>query len=176
MWDGYWQARQHLDYYRVVKEHLEQFGPMESVLDIGCGGCPVATWGDFKQRTAINLEPFPSIEGVACVVSDWLKYPAQPVSVITCLQVLEHIDWDHMTTWVDKMMSHCQFAIISVPWMWPEGSDPAHIHDPIGWGKLLRMLGRQPAKFMVSTQRAICVVNGDCTISLQLQGVSNAQG
>jgi hypothetical protein len=147
-----------LEYYQVVKRWLEQT-PGESIVDVGCGGCPVATWGDFKKRKAINLQPFPEIPGVENVVANWLDYEMEPVSVITCLQVLEHLEDDVLFRFKEKIFDNCDKAIISVPYKWEKGLEPSHVQDPIDLRKFLGMVGKEPVRMRIASHRMVCFFN-----------------
>ena len=149
-WDGYWEQRQHLQYYKVVKNWLEELGSKDSIIDIGCGGCPVAAWGNFKNRTAINKEPFNNIDGVNCVVDDWLNYETKPVDVITCLQVLEHFPSEIIDSFVEKIFANWKIAIISVPYMWEKECCEDHVQDPINLIKFINLVKRDPVKLEIT--------------------------
>lgn len=149
-WDHYWEHRKHLQYYKVVKQWLEELGPKNSIIDIGCGGCPVATWGEFKNRVALNKEPFHEIKNVNCVVDDWLNYSTEPVDVITCLQVLEHFPSEIIDLFVEKIFKNCKIAIISVPYMWEKGSCEDHVQDPINLIKFINLIKRDPVKLEIT--------------------------
>lgn len=149
-WDHYWENRKHLQYYKTVKCWLEELGQKDSIIDVGCGGCPIATWGNFKYRTAINKEPFNKINGVNCVVDDWLHYETKPVDVITCLQVLEHFDSNIIDLFVNKIFQNCNIAIISVPYMWEKGSCEDHVQDPINLIKFINLVKKDPIKLEIT--------------------------
>ena|SRR3972149_10383793 len=156
MWDGsYWEERKDLDYYRVVKNWLESLGEQASILDIGCGDCPVASWGAFAERTSLNLEPFPVISGVNCIVANWFDFKSSNYSVITCLQVLEHLDDKRVTRFVSKIFDHCDIAIISVPYKWKKGFCEHHLQDPIDMKKFIDMIGRDPIKTEITSSRIV---------------------
>lgn len=153
-WETYWEERKHLAYYQVVKKYLEELGSCESIIDVGCGGCPVAKWGDFQNRTSLNLESFPAIEGVDCVQSDWMNYH-EKATVITCLQVIEHFDDEFIPKFVQKIFDSCKIAIISVPYMWEEGACEYHKQDPIDMAKFLRLVRRDPVKTEIASHRLV---------------------
>jgi hypothetical protein len=154
-WDGYWESRKHLEYYKVVEEWLELLGHQRSILDIGCGGCPTAMWGSFEKRTAINLEPFPLLPGVNCVYIDWLEFKPEHYSVITCLQVLEHLDDETVKKFMNKIFEHCDIVIISVPYKWEKGRCEHHLQDPIDVNKFYKMVGIDPVKIQIVSERLV---------------------
>tara|TARA_R110002124_G_scaffold283216_1_gene458983 strand:+ start:13729 stop:14217 length:489 start_codon:yes stop_codon:yes gene_type:complete len=140
---SYWSDRQHLNYYATVKQWLEPFSG--TLLDIGCADTPVAQWGNFEKRYAVNDLPFPPLDGVECLQADWMKCDLA-ADVITCLQVLEHFKPSVLIPFVDKIFSSCETAIISVPYMWPAGLCRGHVQDPIDVRKFIDLVGRCPAK------------------------------
>ena len=153
--ETYWKVRKHLIYYQVVKSWLESFGDQNSILDIGCRGCPTSTWGTFLERTAIDSESFLQINGVLCVREDWLKFKSKHYSVITCMQVLEHLDDETVAKFVSKIFNHCDKAIISVPYRWQIGFCKHHLQDPIDIKKFLNMIGRDPIKTEIVSNRLV---------------------
>lgn len=155
MWENYYKNRKDLLYYKLVKNWLNKLGEKESILDVGCGGCPVAAWGKFNKRVALNLEPFPKIKNVVCVTDDWMNYPAEKFSVITCLQVIEHFQKDYILKFVNKIFENCQTAIISVPYKWEKGLEPSHIQDPIDICKFVNLVGKDPIKLELAYNRLV---------------------
>ncbi|WP_417386937.1 hypothetical protein [Gimesia sp.] len=140
---GYWEGRQHLNYYATVKQWLEPLSG--TLLDIGCADTPVAQWGSFEKRYAINDLPFPVMDGVECIQADWMKTDLR-ADVITCLQVLEHFEARPLMLFANKIFSSCETAIISVPYLWPADFCRGHVQDPIDVRKLIDLVGRCPAK------------------------------
>lgn len=127
----YWEERQGLKYYKRVKEILEGL-PGDSILDVGSGGTPVATWGDFKERAALNLTPCTEWPGVESITGDWFDYVAPTVfDVITCLQVLEHFSWPDAMRFARKVLNSCRVAVFSVPYKWKAGVCKHHKIDPV---------------------------------------------
>ena len=132
MRDEYWTERRNLTYYQEVRRLLEELGPMHSILDIGSGGTPVATWGDFSNRYAVDQDPCQSWPGVSFYQCEWVKFDCPNVDVITCLQVMEHLeDYQQVLDFSNKIAEHCRIAIISVPYEWPQGVCQYHPMDPI---------------------------------------------
>lgn len=146
---SYWDGRKDLNYYRVVKEWLEQID-YQSIIDVGCADTPVVTWGNFQRRTAVNNREFPMLEGVECIEGDWMKLDRK-ADVITCLQVIEHFETDYLKDFVAKIFDNSKVAIISVPYLWPAGMCDGHQQDPVDVKKFLNLMNREPVKMEIVT-------------------------
>ncbi|QDT94349.1 class I SAM-dependent methyltransferase [Gimesia algae] len=159
---SYWDERKELNYYQIVKQWLEPFGG--TLLDVGCADTPVAQWGEFDRRIAVNDQSFPEMDGVECIQVDWLECD-RAADVITCLQVLEHFETRVLIPFVDKIFSSCETAIISVPYMWTTGACPGHVQDPISVRKFIDLVGRCPARLDIvkdsSQERLIALFKKD---------------
>ncbi|QDT30495.1 hypothetical protein Enr10x_58610 [Gimesia panareensis] len=145
---SYWDGRKDLNYYQTVREWLGPFSG--TLLDVGCADTPVAQWGNFGKRYAVNNRPFPDLSGVECIEADWMETELQ-ADVITCLQVIEHFETDFLREFVAKIFRSCQVAIISVPYLWSAGSCPGHHQDPIDVRKFLDLTNREPVKLEIVT-------------------------
>ena len=66
---------------------------------------------------------------------------AETFDLLTCLQVVEHVPGP--TAFVRRLLELCETAIISVPYMWPEGATEDHINDPVSEDDLIRWAGRK---------------------------------
>ena len=143
---GYWADRTKLEYYAVVRQLLESFGPLGSIADIGCCDTPTATWGDFDQRWTVDPRARPALSGVTQIVGHWPDCATllPQVDVVTCLQVLEHVKQPEPFC-AALFAAAREGVIISVPWEWPAGSCASHIQDPVGDAKLGEWTHRRPA-------------------------------
>lgn len=143
---AFYHGRRNLEYYRVTRLWLESLGPRESILDVGSWDSPLATWGDFRLRYTVDARQRPDLPGVTKIVAEWPDAAAmfpERVSVVTCLQVLEHIR--EVRPFVDALFAVAgQYVVISVPDRWPAGMCRHHVHDPIDEAKLEWMTGRKP--------------------------------
>lgn len=150
----YFEERKDLRYYKLVKQWLEELSrdpKLNSVMDVGCADTPVCTWGSFSERTALNSRPFPRFKDVDNhIEGDWLSVIAQ-ADVITCLQVLEHLDDDVVKRFAWKLFKNSAFTIVSVPYMWPRTPEQEHKQDPIDLRKFLDIVGRDPIRMEIVT-------------------------
>jgi hypothetical protein len=135
---GYYEKRTHCQYYKLVKEWLESYGEQSSILDIGPADTPVVGWGSFFYRYTIDPKLQSFVPHVTHVRDKWPQgsiYLPKKISVITCLQVLEHIQ--DVQPFVDAVFSVATYrVIISIPYKWPHKSDSSHVHDPISKEKI----------------------------------------
>ncbi len=158
---GYWEERKDYIYYKVVRKWLSDFPPGGGLLDVGSADTPVATWGDFDRRVAVDLR---AVEGAAQVdgrAMDFMELPGSEVyDVLTCLQVLEHLPDDVVVGFARKLLAHASLSlIVSVPYLWPEGRCASHLQDPVDRDKLVGWFGRPPDESIVvdegSTRRLV---------------------
>ncbi len=151
----FYEGRKNCAYYEIVRGLLNSLGPKQSILDVGCWDSPVATWGDFCSRYTIDSRQRPSIADVTKVVGTWPEaagFFRRPVSVVTCLQVLEHVDEPReFAEALFALAGEC--VIISVPYKWPSGTCSQHVHDPIDEEKLNLMTGRKPRESVLTNQK-----------------------
>lgn len=158
---SYWGEREGLEYYATVQRILDAMGPQESILDVGCLDTPVVTWGQFRRRYTVDPENRPPLSGVWPIIGRWPDcrvWLPLPVSVVLCLQVLEHVDDPHgFAQWLFAAADTA--VILSVPWGWPAGVTPGHIHDPVDAAVLYGWTGRRPDELhaIVTPARAVAV-------------------
>lgn len=142
---GYWAGRKHMAYYGAVRQMLEEIGPRGSLLDVGGWDTPVVLWGTFKRRYTCDLGMNPNLPGVRSHVGDFMDWtPPERMSVVTCLQVIEHLPDDVVERFGAKLRASADVTIVSVPYCWPAGRESSHIQDPINHDKLARFMGGRP--------------------------------
>lgn len=154
--DGYWGPRSEWNYYKKVKYWLDEYSPLESFCDVGGWDTPVCTWGEFDRRVNVNLgEVHDRIEGIEYVIQDFMEYdPEEKFDIVSCLQVLEHLDDETVVPFTRKLLSQAKVAtIITVPHMWPEDFEIYHKQDPISIGKLIGWAGRVPDRHEIIMDR-----------------------
>jgi hypothetical protein len=143
---SFYEGRKHLEYFAVVRELIESFGPLSSIADIGSLDTPVATWGNFDQRYTVDRRERPALSGVRQIVGEWPDCQSLlPLcDAVTCLQVLEHLA--DPRPFCTALFAHARQAVIlSVPWRWPAGSCKSHVQDPVDDTKLAAWTHRQHA-------------------------------
>jgi hypothetical protein len=124
--------------YRLRDEHL-------SLLDVGCLDTRVAQMGDFDERYTVDIAHDPKLPRVQSFIADFLSWePPHRMTVVTCLQVLEHLSDAQVSTFARKLLTTADYAIVSVPFMWPEGAEAGHQQDPISLEKFFGWMGRLP--------------------------------
>jgi hypothetical protein len=153
---GYWESRKSFGYYVLVKAWLEAISTKletlsartdarSSILDVGCLDTPTVTWGSFNERHTVDIEHDPQLPGVHSYVADFLTWqPPQHMTVVTCLQVLEHLPNEAVYEFGAKLRAISDHTIVSVPYMWPAGGEPGHKQDPIDLLKLSQFMGDFP--------------------------------
>lgn len=151
----FYAGRKGHKYYAQVKAWLDSYGERDSILDIGSADTPVASWGTFRHRHTIDPRFQPDLEHVVSVQGHWPEDAGlvpRRVEVITCLQVLEHIQ--DVQPFVDAIFAAATYRVIlSVPYKWKAGATQGHIHDPVSREKLRGWTRRQPLRTTVIDDR-----------------------
>lgn len=163
---NYWTSRQRLRYYRVVMRWLSRLGSGRLLLEIGGANTPVVTWGQFDQRIAIDASSPYFGEGVSAYKQDWMDFVMRGnATVTTCLQVLEHLPDDRVVPFARKLLAHTEWAIISVPYLWPKGLCKHHLQDPVSRETLIGWCGRKPVRSRIvqdgRLKRLVALFEGD---------------
>lgn len=145
---GYWNARKHFEYYALVRAWLDAISSRiveSSILDVGCLDTPIATWGTFDKRYTVDIAYDPHLLNVQSFVVDFMEWtPPHSMTAVTCLQVLEHLSDDIVYEFAQKLRATGEYIIISVPFMWDAGYEPAHKQDPIDHDKIETIMGGPP--------------------------------
>jgi hypothetical protein len=147
----YWDDRKNLKYYKRIKQILDEIsqGGLDSIIDIGGRDTPIVTWGNFKNRTIIELEKIKEIPGVHYTYTNFLAYQGPPVDVVTCLQVLEHLPDEIVKQFANKIIKQGKHIIISVPYQWEKGWCKQHLQDPIDLNKFFSWFDLMPLKYEI---------------------------
>lgn len=141
----YWASRQNTAYYALVKiitSHLALNA--KSLIDVGsAGGDYVLGMGDIPDIASLDLRHGNDTPGVRSIVANFLTWePDKKYDVVTCLQVLEHID--DAGAFAQKLLATGDIVVASVPYKWIAGKTKSHVHDPVDESKMLLWFGREP--------------------------------
>lgn len=136
--------RQELNYYRRVRELCDKIEQApESVVDIGSNGCPQLEWFRAARRVSIDLVMPYQGDGIESIAGDFLSYtPNKRFELGLCLQVLEHIE--DPAPFARHILKVARNAVVSVPYLWPEGATIWHCQDPVDEAKMRAWFGREP--------------------------------
>lgn len=132
-------------YYRYVDFMVRGLAAdAKSLIDVGSADARYIeefTW--IPERDALDIkEPYGS-ESVTGIEMDFFDFePEEKYDFATCLQVLEHIP--DAEAFARKLFQTARRVLISVPYLWEEGSTESHVHDPVNEDKLLHWTGREP--------------------------------
>jgi hypothetical protein len=141
----YYQRRKNHKYYKYIRILLSMLArETDSICDVGSNGVDVISYLPCREMTSIDIaNPFSS-EKVTGIVGDFLSYPLPKYDIITCFQVLEHINDDKVRLFAKKLIESGRIAIISVPYMWEKGYCLEHVQDPIDIEKFLGWFNTSP--------------------------------
>jgi hypothetical protein len=143
--NAYWESRQDLLYYQVVRQLIKGLAPdADSMLDVGSAGCPYLDWfRHIPVRVSVDIDrPFAG-EGITAIKADFVDWqPDRDFSVVTCLQVLEHVE--QPAIFARKLLAAGRIVIVSVPHLWLPGTVDSHRHDPVTERKMRAWFGREP--------------------------------
>jgi hypothetical protein len=141
----YWEARQDLLYYQVVRVLAHGLSnEATSMLDVGSAACPCLDWfPHIEERVSVDLKHPYDGPGVVPIRADFLEWqPEHPFDVVTCLQVLEHVP--RADLFAKRLLAAGSIVVISVPYKWYAGRMGSHVHDPVDQEKLRDWFGREP--------------------------------
>ena len=151
-----WQDRQRFGYYVLVRAWLESLSAQHvtvrdsSVLDVGCLDTPTATWGWFGRRYTVDVAHDPRLPGVQSFIDDFMTWePPHHMTVVTCLQVLEHLPNGVVHDFAYKLRHTANYTIVSVPFLWKKGFEPSHTQDPIDLAKISDIMQGEPTEHAI---------------------------
>ena len=152
----YWKNRRDLKYLRRVVDLARTFVPGGGhVLDVGGRDCEYILWFDwFSHKSVLDIRPAAKLDGVESIRADFRDYkPPRQFDLVTCLQVLEHLD--DPAPFMRKLLATGRVLIASVPYRWPKGACRWHRQDPVDDRKLDAWAGRAPSERRVVTDRGV---------------------
>ena len=144
--EQYWSRRSSMMYYKYIDVLVKAFAyQAESIIDIGSANTRyIESFDWIPHKFTLDIKnPYRS-PNVTAIETDFLTYaPEQKFDFVICLQVLEHIP--QVEEFARKLFTLAERVLISVPYMWPKGSDPTHIHDPVDEEKIKQWTNREPS-------------------------------
>jgi hypothetical protein len=152
----YWESRRHLIYYKAIFQIVSAIGnDAQSIIDIGSHNTEYIIWFYWiKKKVQLNKKKLlraSTLPGVERISIDYYDYvPENIFDVVLCLQVLEHVS--DPAEFCRKLQMTGKRLVVSVPYKWPAGLSPGHIHDPVDEMKLKTWMGRSPNYSMTVTE------------------------
>ena len=141
----YYERRKDLFYYKKLKEILMMVcRESDAILDVGSYGIDMLSFLPCKTKKSIDLNTPYSDDETEGIIGDYLEYKTEHLDVVTCYQVLEHIDDDKVVRFARKLLQDARMVIISVPYVWPNGFCKWHRQDPVSVNKLISWFGKNP--------------------------------
>src|SRR5690625_1680048 len=144
--EQYWTRRSSMMYYKYIDVLVKAFAyQAESIIDIGSANTRyIESFDWIPHKFTLDIKnPYRS-PNVTAIETDFLTYALeQKFDFVICLQVLEHIP--QVEEFAQKLFTLADRVLISVPYMWPKGSDPTHIHDPVDEEKIKQWTNREPS-------------------------------
>lgn len=159
--DSYWKSRKECNYYKKVLEIIRKYDNCESIIDIGSANTEVLKDIPIKEKVCLDINKLPANEGIRTIKHDFYKWtPDKKYDIVTCLQVLEHLN--DPKTFTKKLLDlGNKVVIISVPYKWPKGFCKYHVQDPVDENKILSWTEKSCDESYIiedaSVKRIICV-------------------
>ena len=164
----YWEARRDSLYLQYVDFLVRVVArDAKSIVDVGSNGCSYLEWFNWiPRKVSIDINrPYRS-RRVRGKKMDFLDYgDGRRFDLCLSLQVLEHIS--DVKVFAEKLLQSAGHLIICVPYRWPAGANPSHVHDPVDRKKLTTWFGRKPNYEIIVTEpitnkrRLICYYDCD---------------
>jgi hypothetical protein len=146
----YWNTRQDMMYYKYIDFLVRAFAAnAKNLIDIGTANTAyIENFDWISEKYALDIKNPYSSPNVKSIEIDFLQYnPERKFDFLTCLQVLEHIP--KVESFAKKLFEISDKVLISVPYLWPQGSEEEHLHDPIDLEKLTSWVGREPSYYII---------------------------
>lgn len=164
---AYYHTRASHRYNALVRRILraEEEAMVTSILDVGgWKGEFVSALEGIHTKRLVDLNATPGErDGVVCIRGDFMDTEVPTSDIVTCLQVLEHLDDQTVGTFARRLFSVARKkVIISVPFHWSENACRWHKQDPVTREKLAGWVGRPPTWDKVvreenGMERLVCV-------------------
>ena len=136
----YFERRFQMPYYKYLRMLLGVLSyNTKSICDVGSNGVDLISWLPCKEKVSIDLKKPFNGKGVQGIKADFITYDFQKkFDIVTCFQVMEHIDDNHIHAFANKLLSIAErLLIVSVPYKWPKGACKYHVQDPVDEAKFL---------------------------------------
>ena len=143
----YFERRKQEPYYKYVRTLLGVLAfNANSVCDVGSNGTDMISWLPCKKKVSIDLRKPLIAEGVRSIKADFLKYDfKRKFDIVTCFQVLEHIDDENVQAFANKLTTITKhLLIVSVPHKWSKGACKGHLQDPVDESKFISWFNTSP--------------------------------
>ena len=158
---GYEEERKEFKYYKKTHDIIEDIQKKTSINNI----VDVGGWKGFfventniKDKTVIDLHKMEDkSDGVTRISTNFLEYnPEKKYDIVTCLQVLEHINDNDVEKFAKKLFDISEkYVVISVPYKWKKGICKWHCQDPVDKDKLLKWTSVTPNEEYIITDRGM---------------------
>jgi hypothetical protein len=161
--DEYYNTRKTMNYYKHVLELLHAL-PLKSILDVGARRSPILeSVAHVPDRVSLDKLPITSPHGIRHITHDFYTWtPDKQYDIVTCLQVLEHLD--HPKEFAQKLFQVSKRVLLSVPYKWKKGECKYHVQDPVTLAKVTAWVGRRPTAHVIvednGKRRLICYYQG----------------
>ena len=149
---AYAENRKNLPYYKYLRTLLAVVSfNADSILDVGSHGVDMVSFLPCKQKVSIDLNDPLEKEGIVSIKADFIEYDfRQKFDIVTCFQVMEHIDDVGVYKFAKKLMSLAQnLLIVSVPYKWPIGKCERHVQDPVDEEKFYKWFSVESEDFNI---------------------------
>lgn len=141
--ESYWKSRKECRYYKKVIELIQDYGvDCKSIIDVGSANTELLKEMIFEEKVCLDYDKVPDVPGIKSIKCDFYKWTNdKKYDIVTCLQVLEHLD--NPEAFAKKLFDLSQkIVIISVPYKWKKGFCKYHVQDPVDENKILSWTGR----------------------------------
>jgi hypothetical protein len=159
--DSYWKSRKEYNYYKKVLEIINIYSNYESIIDVGGRDTEILKDLSFRDIACLDLNKLPENDRIRTIKCDFYKWiPDKKYDIVTCLQVLEHLD--DPGTFAKKLFELSnKLVIISVPYKWPKGFCKYHLQDPVSEDDIFKWTGKSYNESYIiedaSVKRIVCV-------------------
>jgi len=158
---SYAEKRKNLSYYKYIRNiiYLLSIGK-DSIIDIGSNGVDIISHTECKLKISLDRGNPIKKQGVVSIKEDFFEYyTEQHFDIVTCFQVLEHIE--DASKFANKLLSIGKIIFISVPYKWKKGYCEWHCQDPVDEHKLDKWFGKKALFMHVIDTRLLAIYTND---------------